>query len=62
MIYGIINLQKHMYLFRYLHVFDHPQWYFISINSVDTRYLNSLQTNPFSNQWLYFLVTLYRIC
>jgi len=25
----------------------HPQWCFISINSVDTRYLNSLQKYPF---------------
>ena len=47
MVYGIINLHNHMYFFRYLHVFYHPQLRFISINSVDTRYLNSLQKYPY---------------
>jgi len=47
MIYGIINLHNHMYFFRYLDVFYHPQWCFISINSVDTCYLNSLQKSLF---------------
>ena len=56
MIAGIINLHNHMHFFRYLDLFNHPQWCFIYINSVDKRYLNSLK-NPFSNQWLYFLVT-----
>ena len=61
MIYGITNLHSHIHFFKKLRCVYHPQWCFISINSVDTRYLNSLQ-NPFSNQWLYFLVTLYRLC
>ena len=39
MIYGIINLHHHMHFFRYLDGFYHPQWCFISINSVDTRTL-----------------------
>ena len=62
MIYGIINLHNHMNFFRYLDVFYNPRWCFISINSVDTRYLNSLHKKTFSNQWLYFLVTLYCKC
>jgi len=37
MIYGIINLHNHMHFYRYLDVLP-PQWCFISINSVDTRY------------------------
>ena len=61
MIYGIMNLHNHMYFFRYLDVFAIHSGVSISINSADTLYLNSLQ-NPFSNQWLYFLVTLYHIC
>jgi len=53
---------SHVFLWiRFYMFFYNPHWCFISINSVDTRYLNSLQ-NPFSNQWLYVLVTLYRLC
>jgi len=40
MIYGIINLHNHIYFFRYFDVFTITS--FISINSVDTWYLNSL--------------------
>jgi len=45
--YGIINLHNHMHFVRYLDVFYHPQWHFISINSVDPCYLNSLQKSLF---------------
>ena len=61
MIYGIFNLHNHMNFVRYLDVFYNPHWCFISINSVDIRYLNSLK-KTFSNQWLYLLVNLYSIC
>ena len=61
MIYGIINLQNHMNFVRYLDVFTiHSGVSFPLIVLIRVRYLNSLQ-NPFTNQWLYFLVTLNRI-
>jgi len=61
MIYGIINLHNHMYFFRYLHVFtidsgvSFPLIVLIHVTLI-------VYKNPFSNQWLYFLVTVYVIC
>ena len=61
MIYGIINLHKHVYFFRYLHVFTiHSGVSFPLIVLIHVTWI--VYKNPFSNQWLYFLVTLYMLC
>ena len=61
MIYGIINLYNHMHFFRYLDVFTiHIGVSFPLIVLIHVTWI--VYKNPFSNQWLYFLVTLYCIC
>ena len=61
--YGIINLYNHMHFFRYLHVFTiHSCVSFPLIVLIHFTWIQCSLQNPFSNQWLYFLVTLYRIC
>ena len=60
-IYGIMNLHSHMYFVRYLDVFTiHSGVSFPLIVLIHVTWL--VYKNPFSDQWLYFFVTLYRIC
>jgi len=61
MLYGIINLYNHMHFFRYLDVFTiHSGVSFPLIVLIHVTWI--VNQNPYSNQWLYFLVTLYSIC
>jgi len=61
MIYGMKNLHNHMYFFRYLDVFTiHSGVSFPLIVLIDVTWI--VYKNPFSSQWLYFLVNLYGIC
>ena len=60
LIFGmIINLHNHMYFFRYFNVFYFAVSFRLTV-LIDITLI--VYKNPFSNQWLYSLVTLYRIC
>jgi len=60
MIYWIINLHNHMHFVRYLDVFTiHSGALFPLIVLIHVTWID--YKKYFSNQWLYFLVSLYRI-
>ena len=61
MIYWIINLHIHMHFFRYLDFYTiHSGVSFPLIVLIHVTWI--VYKHPFSYQWLYFLLTLYRIC
>ena len=61
MVYGITNLYYYMHFFRYSDVFTIQSGVSFPL-LVLTHVTWIVYKHPFSNQWLYFLVTLYRIC